>query len=162
MSASSYLLISSATPRSHDQGIWQLCRVMRLPVPMLMGKKLMGVFSLLVPHGSLVLLEWGLATGATPKPPNIDLQESNYLPGKKGSQITSLTMQHWTLQKLQRLPLCASALYLDGYTNHFAYTVYGRGIFKLLHPHLHTQYCLPVWAKHYNQHRDKQEMQLGA
>lgn len=51
---------------------------------MLMGKKLMGVFSLLVLQRSQVLLEWGLATWATPKPPNIDLKESNYLLGKKG------------------------------------------------------------------------------
>lgn len=84
MSDSSCLIISSATPRSHDQGAWQHCWVMRLPVPMLMGEKLMGVFSLPVLHSSLVLLEWGPATWATPKPPYIDLQESNYLPGKKG------------------------------------------------------------------------------
>ena len=45
----------------------------------------MGFFSLLVLHCSLVLLEWGLATWVTPKPPNTDLQESNYLPGKRGS-----------------------------------------------------------------------------
>lgn len=51
---------------------------------MLMGKKLMGGFSLLVLQRSQVLLEWGLATWATPKPHNIDLKESNYLPGKKG------------------------------------------------------------------------------
>lgn len=69
MSDSSCLVISSAAPRSHDQGVWLLCRVMRLPVPMLMGEKLMGVFSPLAHHRSLVLLEWGLATWMTLKPP---------------------------------------------------------------------------------------------
>lgn len=52
MSDSSCLVISSAAPRPHDQGVWQLCRVMRLPVPMLIGEKLMGVFSPLVLHQS--------------------------------------------------------------------------------------------------------------
>lgn len=97
-------VISSAPPRS------QLGRVMRSPVPMLTGKELMGAFSPLVPQGSLVLLEWGLATWVTPKPSNPDLQESNYLPGKRGFQITLLTMQHWTLHKLLRLPLCVSGI----------------------------------------------------
>lgn len=78
MSDFSCLVISSAAPRSHDGGVRQLCRAMRSPVPMLMGEKLMGVFSLLVPQGSLVLLEWGLATWATPntsqhRPPRIKL-----------------------------------------------------------------------------------------
>lgn len=40
--------VSSSTPGSHDQGKWEPSRVTRLPVPMLTGKKLMGVFSLLV------------------------------------------------------------------------------------------------------------------
>lgn len=62
LSDSSCLIISFVTPRLPDEGVWQLCRVVRLPVPMLMGEKLMGVFSLLVLHSSLVLLEWGLAT----------------------------------------------------------------------------------------------------
>lgn len=44
-------------------------------------------------------------------PPNNQLQESNYLPGRKDSQITLLTMQQWTLQKLQCI--IVHALYLD-------------------------------------------------
>lgn len=67
LSDSSCLITSFVTPRLHDEGIWQLCGVTGLPVPMLMGEKLMGVFSLLVLHSSPVLLEWGPATWTTPK-----------------------------------------------------------------------------------------------
>lgn len=129
MSDSSCIVVSSATPRSHDQGVWQLCRVMRLPVPLLIGEKLMGVFSLLVVHSSLVFLEWGLATRATPKPPSIDLQESNYLPGKKGSQITLLAMQHWTLHKLQCLPLCMWFIFTTTYKPLCFYCIWWGMIF---------------------------------
>lgn len=118
MSDSTCLVISFPAPSSHDQGVWQLCRVMRLPVPKLMGENLMGVFSLLALHSSLVILEWGLATWATPKPPNINLniKEWNYLPGKKGFQITlhnaALDPSQAVGFLIECVPVCVCVLYI--------------------------------------------------
>lgn len=137
MSDSTCPVISCATPSSHDLGVWQLCGVVRLPVPKLMGENLMGVFSLLALHSSLVLLEWGLATWATPKPPNInlDIKEWNYLPGKRGSQIT---LQNAALDPSQAVGflfecvcvcVCVCALNLNMHFYYFSQTEF-LGVFS--------------------------------
>lgn len=66
VSDSSCLLISFATPGSHDQGMRELSRVKGLPVPMLTGEKLMGVFSLLVLQSSAFIR---MGTGYLDDPP---------------------------------------------------------------------------------------------
>lgn len=68
VSDSSCLLISFATPGSHDQGMWKPSTVTRLPVPMLTGKKLMGVFSLLVLQRSAFIR---MKTGYLDAPQNL-------------------------------------------------------------------------------------------
>lgn len=44
MMSESSCLVSSVAPRSHDRGVWQLCQVMRLPVPSVDGREVNGGF----------------------------------------------------------------------------------------------------------------------
>lgn len=68
MSDSSCLLISPVTRESHDQGMRELSRVTRLPVPVLTGEELMGVFSLLVLQSSAFIR---MGTGYLDDLPNL-------------------------------------------------------------------------------------------
>lgn len=89
VSDSSCLLISFATPGSHDQGMRELSRVKGLPVPMLTGEKLMGVFSLLVLQSSAFIR---MGTGYLDDPPGTCRNQIICPRRKKGSEITLLAV----------------------------------------------------------------------
>lgn len=88
VSDSSCLLISFATPGSHDQGMRELSRVKGLPVPMLTGEKLMGVFSLLVLQSSAFIR---MGAGYLDDPPGTCRNQITCPRGKKA--LKSLCLQ---------------------------------------------------------------------